>query len=163
MPIRSLQGPGSSSSAVFSARGRRHCFFAAAKQLEERGRRSAVILNDQGDAPIDTKYAALNGIRSGEVTGGCFCCRFSDLLRVMDALRSHAPDVIFAEPVGSCTDISATILHPLREYSDLYRIAPFTVLVDPARAKALLREDADPNLRFLFQNQVQEADLVCFT
>ena len=71
--------------------------------------------------------------------------------------------MILAEPVGSCTDISATVLHPLREYSDTYRIAPLTVLVDPARARELLGEDADPRLKFLFDNQLEEADLICFT
>jgi hypothetical protein len=35
--------------------------------------------------------------------------------------------------------------------------------VDPARASALHRADADPNLRFIFEKQLQEADLTCFT
>lgn len=147
----------------FLGAGKTTLLLAAAKELEKRGLRSAVILNDQGEALVDTSYAAWHGIQSGEVTGGCFCCRFSDLVQVMDDLRAYSPDVIFAEPVGSCTDISATILHPLHEYSDLYQLAPFTVLVDPARAKVLLREDADANLKFLFQKQLQEADIVCFT
>jgi len=125
--------------------------------------RIALILNDQGDALVDTELSALHGLKHGAVTGGCFCCKFSDLLNQMDALRKHAPDVIFAEPVGSCTDISATTLQPLREYSETYRLAPFTVLVDPARAKELLREDGEANMRFLFHKQLQEADIVCFT
>src|ERR1700722_1168941 len=81
----------------------------------------------------------------------------------MDDLREVSPYVIFAEPVGSCTDISATTLQPLREYSDTYRLAPFTVLVDPARAKELLRDNAEPSMKFLFLKQLQEADVVCFT
>ncbi|MFZ0515419.1 MAG: hypothetical protein WAM20_00115, partial [Acidobacteriaceae bacterium] len=59
--------------------------------------------------------------------------------------------------------ISATILHPLLEYRDEFRLAPFTVLVDPERARTLLAESADPHLSFLFQKQLQEADLVCWT
>jgi hypothetical protein len=65
--------------------------------------------------------------------------------------------------VGSCTDIAATVFGPLRQDSDAYRLAPFTVLVDPARAAALVGEDADPDLAFLFQKQIEEADLVCLT
>jgi hypothetical protein len=125
--------------------------------------RSALVLNDQGDALVDSELSALHGLNHGEVTGGCFCCRFSDLIDEMDALRQHLPDVIFAEPVGSCTDISATTLLPLREYSETYRLAPFTVLVDPARARELLRDDSEANLKFLFHKQLQEADIVCFT
>jgi hypothetical protein len=69
-------------------------------------------------------------------------------------------DVIFAEPVGSCTDISATVLGPLREDYEAYRVAPLTVLVDPARAAAMQSPNADPNISFLYQKQLQEADLV---
>ncbi len=147
----------------FLGAGKTTLLLAAARELERRGLRSAIVLNDQGEALVDTEYARLNELPSGEVTGGCFCCRFSELLDVMDALRRHAPHVILVEPVGSCTDISATVLHPLREYSDAYRIAPLTVLVDPTRARELLGEEADPRLRFLFDSQLEEADLICFT
>jgi hypothetical protein len=102
-------------------------------------------------------------MRSGEVTGGCFCCRLSELIDTIGDLRAYAPDVIFAEPVGSCTDLSATVLRPLLEYSDTYQLSPLTVLVDPLRARTMLEPDADPHMRFLFDKQLQEADLVCFT
>ncbi len=147
----------------FLGAGKTTLLLAAARELERRGLRSALILNDQGEALVDTEFASLHGVQSGEVTGGCFCCRLSDLLRVIDRLREHSPDIIFAEPVGSCTDISATTLHPLLERSEIYRVAPFTVLVDPARADALRSADADSDLRFLFEKQLQEADLICFT
>jgi hypothetical protein len=147
----------------FLGAGKTTLILAAARELERRGIRSAIILNDQGDALVDTGYAARNGRLTGEVTGGCFCCKLSDLIHVMGELRAHSPEVIFAEPVGSCTDISATILHPLLEYREEYRLAPFTVVVDPERATALLRADADPDVSFLFRKQLEEADLVCFT
>jgi len=147
----------------FLGAGKTTLLLAAARELERRGLRSAVVMNDQGEALVDSEFAALHGLHSGEVTGGCFCCRFSELVSVMDDLRSFAPDVIFAEPVGSCTDISATTLQPLRELSNQYRLAPFTVLVDPKHATEMLRADADPNLSFLFHKQIEEADLICFT
>ena len=147
----------------FLGAGKTTLLMAAARELESRGLRSAIILNDQGEALVDSSLAERNGLSSGEVTGGCFCCCFSDLLSVMSDLNRHAPDVIFAEPVGSCTDISATILGPLLEYSETYQLAPFTVLVDPMRAESLLKPDADAHLSFLFRKQLEEADLVCFT
>jgi hypothetical protein len=147
----------------FLGAGKTTLILAAAKELERRGIRSAVILNDQGNELVDTGFATQNAMQSGEVTGGCFCCKLSDLLRVMGELSAYQPDVIFAEPVGSCTDISATILHPLLEYREEFRLAPFTVLVDPERARTLLADDADPDLSFLFHKQLQEADLVCWT
>ncbi len=121
-----------------------------------RGLRSAIILNDQGESLVDTELARSIGLEAGEVTGGCFCCRFSELMRVAETLRET--DVIFAEPVGSCTDLSATILHPVREaFSDTFQLAPLTVLVDPGRPRD------NPDIEFLFQKQLEEADLVCYT
>jgi hypothetical protein len=72
--------------------------------------------------------------------------------------------VILAEPVGSCIDVSATVLQPIKRfYGDRYRLAPFTVLVDPRRAQELLAPNADRHLAYLFKNQIAEADLVCFS
>lgn len=147
----------------FLGSGKTSLILAAARLLEQRGLRCAVILNDQGHELVDTRHADAQGLLAREVTGGCFCCRFSGLMTVIEELRTRSLDVIFAEPVGSCTDISATVFGPLREEFDGYRVAPFTVLADPARAEELLSEDADSDLAFLFQNQLQEADLVCMT
>jgi CobW/HypB/UreG, nucleotide-binding domain len=147
----------------FLGSGKTTLILAAARELERRGLRSAMVWNDQGTDLVDSRYAALAGARSGEVTGGCFCCRLSQLIDAIDDLRTHAPDVIFAEPVGSCTDLSATVLRPLLQYRDTYQLSPLTVLVDPLRAQSMLEQNADPDMRFLFDKQLQEADLVGFT
>ena len=142
--------------------GKTRLLLAAGAVLRERGLRVAIITNDQGDALVDTRMAAASGFPAGEVAGGCFCCRFSDFVAAADRLA--AADVIFAEPVGSCTDLSATILQPLKRwYHRRFHLAPFTVVVDPARARELLAEDADPEAAFLFRNQLLEADLVVFS
>jgi hypothetical protein len=147
----------------FLGAGKTTLILAAARELKERGMRCAAILNDQSDALVDTELAELHGVPSGEVTAGCFCCRLSDLTAQLEAMLAYAPDVIFAEPVGSCTDISATVLHPLLAQQEAYRLAPFTVLADPLRAMELQRADADENVAFLFHKQLPEADLVCLT
>lgn len=147
----------------FLGSGKTSLILAAARILEKRGLCCAVILNDQGVELVDTRHAEMEGALAREVTGGCFCCRFSELISMIEELRTRAVDVIFAEPVGSCTDISATVFGPLREEFDRYRVAPFTVLVDPSRADELRGEDADSPLAFLFQKQLDEADLVCMT
>jgi G3E family GTPase len=147
----------------FLGSGKTNLILSAARLLEKRGLRCAVIMNDQGVELVDTRHAETEGVLAREVTGGCFCCRFSELASKIEELRAQVVDVIFAEPVGSCTDISATVFGPLREEFDRYRIAPFTVLVDPSRAAELRGEDADSPLAFLFQKQLQEADLVCMT
>jgi hypothetical protein len=148
----------------FLGAGKTTLILAAARELSKRGLKSAVILNDQGDSLVDTLFARQNGLDAAEVTGGCFCCRFSDLLESAQSLRAHAPDVIFAEPVGSCTDVSATVLRPLRErYFQEFRLAPLTVCVDPARAGEIEGPDCNPHLAFLYRHQFEEADLICYT
>jgi hypothetical protein len=148
----------------FLGAGKTTLILAAARELARRGLKSAIVLNDQGDSLVDTQFARQHGFDAAEVTGGCFCCRFSSLVDSAEALRAHSPDVIFAEPVGSCTDISATVLRPLREvYSREFRLAPFTVCVDPARAREIQSSGSNPHFAFLFRNQLAEADLVCYT
>ncbi len=147
----------------FLGAGKTTLILAAVRELKKLGKRSAAILNDLSGALVDTRLASLHDVPYGEVTEGCFCCRLSDLTTRFEEMLAYAPNVIFAEPVGSCTDIAATVLHPLREQRDRYRLAPFTVLVDPERADALRRSDADPHMLFLFRKQLAEADLVCVT
>ena len=73
------------------------------------------------------------------------------------------PDVIFAEPVGSCLDLAATVLRPvLRDEAAPFPVAPLTVLVDPARARQLAGTRMS-DLAYLFRHQLDEADIVCLT
>ena len=146
----------------FLGAGKTRLLLAAGEILRARGKRVGIVTNDQGGELVDTQLAAASGFDTGEVTGGCFCCRFSDFLRAAEQLARA--DVILAEPVGSCTDLSATILQPLKSWHGArFRLAPFTVLVDPARARELLAPGADPEAAYLFRNQLLEADIVAFT
>jgi hypothetical protein len=145
----------------FLGAGKTTLILAAARVLRQQGMRPAAILNDQGGELVDTAFARARDLAVSEVTGGCFCCRFSDFLDAASELSRDAPDVIFAEPVGSCTDLSPTILQPLKSgFLDRYRLAPLTVLVDPARAAERAR---DSHIDFLFDRQIAEADLVAFS
>jgi hypothetical protein len=137
----------------FLGAGKTTLILKAARILQSRGVRVAAVLNDQGDDLVDTELAQRSGVAADQVAGGCFCCRFPDLIDALERLRAHEPDVIFAEAVGSCTDIAATTLRPLlRDYGAEYRVAPLTVLVH--------ERPEELDLRFLFDLQVAEADLV---
>ncbi len=148
----------------FLGSGKTTLIVKAAELLRERGKRSAAILNDQGADLVDTRLVSNHEIPAGQVTGGCFCCRFSDLIDAAERLKQHQPDVIFAEAVGSCTDVSATTLQPLkRDFTADFQLAPYTVLVDPARLDEVRSGRTNPDMAFLFQKQMEEADLVCMT
>ena len=148
----------------FLGAGKTTLILAAARVLENRGLRAAAVLNDQGHDLVDTQLVDRSGIAADDVTGGCFCCKFTELIAAAERLRKYSPSVIFAEAVGSCTDISATTLQPLKlYYRDQFRVAPYSVLVDPQRAREMQTDLASADVSFLFRTQIEEADLVCFT
>jgi hypothetical protein len=144
--------------------GKTSLIVAAARRLAEQGRRVGVVTNDQGSGLVDTALVRAAHVPVAEVSGGCFCCRLSDLLSACDALAAERPEVIFAEPVGSCVDLAATVLRPLlRDEAHRFRVAPLTVLVDPARAIEMTDPGRDADVAYLFRQQLDEADIVCFT
>jgi hypothetical protein len=148
----------------FLGAGKTTLLVRAARELRAQGLRPAIITNDQGGSLVDTGYAEAEGLASGEVTGGCFCCRFSDLVAAAEEVKHFRPDVIFAEPVGSCIDLSATILQPWKQsLGERFPLAPLTVLVDPATLAAMGRDEADPAMSYLYRNQLAEADVLCST
>ena len=146
----------------FLGAGKTTLILKAARMLAGRGVRVAAILNDQDEGLVDTRVARAQSVMAEEVAGGCFCCRFSDLVEATERLREHDPEVIFAEPVGSCIDISATVVHPLKAlHRDQLRVAPLTVLVDPRLAADVFAGRAGEDVSYLFRNQLEEADILC--
>src|SRR5690242_20016016 len=99
-----------------------------AQHLRAGGARVGLITNDQGSQLVDTAMLSSHGFPVEEISGGCFCCRFNSL---MDAARklttATRPDIFVAEPVGSCTDLVATVSYPLRRiYGDAFTVAPLS-------------------------------------
>ncbi len=142
--------------------GKTRLLLRAAEIVMGRGLNTAIITNDQAEGLVDTSISARTVERVEEVAGGCFCCRFDAFASAAERLRCHNPDAIFAEPVGSCTDLAATVLRPFRDlYGSEFRLAPLSVLVDPSRIDEILMGDSD--VAYLFRKQLEEADLVCFT
>ena len=151
----------------FLGAGKTTTMLATAKLLERRGERVSLVTNDQGADLVDTQLARAAGIGDiGEVTGGCFCCRFDDLATVVTRLAEQVnPTVIIAEAVGSCTDLQSTVVRPLRQlHGDQLDTAPLTVTVDPVRYSAMRaltsRTGTEPDLAYLYRHQLAEADIV---
>src|SRR3954454_4724314 len=111
-----------------------------AEYLTGRGLKVGLITNDQGSQLVDTAMLSSRGFAVEEIPGGCFCCRFNSLVEAARKLsRETRPDLFIAEPVGSCTDLVATVTYPLRRiYGNEFTIAPLSVLVDPSRASRML-------------------------
>lgn len=149
----------------FLGAGKTTTLLAAARELRARGHRPAIVTNDQGRDLVDTRLARTVTDAVGEVLDGCFCCRFTDLAEVTTTLVDGGADVVLAEAVGSCTDLRATVVRPLRAYhGDALRLAPLTTIVDPLRYRAFARAWAaghnDNDTAYLYAHQLAEADLL---
>lgn len=151
----------------FLGAGKTTTMIATAQALQERGRRVAVITNDQGVELVDTALVRSKLDSVAEVTGGCFCCRFEDLVDAIRALvDGDTPvDTVIAEAVGSCTDLQATVVRPLRaHYGDTMVVSPLTTVVDPLRYlafdRAAQRGEPESDLSYLFRQQLTEADVI---
>ena len=112
-----------------------------AARLTEQGLRVGLITNDQGRNLVDTAMLRSQRFATEEIPGGCFCCRFNSLVEAAHRLTERSrPQVFIAEPVGSCTDLVATVAYPLRRlYGEDFTVAPVSVLVDPIRALRVVR------------------------
>jgi Ni2+-binding GTPase involved in maturation of urease and hydrogenase len=137
-----------------------------AQALTLKGLKVGLITNDQGSNMVDTAMLRSRGFATEEIPGGCFCCRFNSLVHAASKLTSAtAPDVFIAEPVGSCTDLIATVTYPLRGmYGDQFSVAPLSVLIDPIRALRILEVEEgsrfSEKVRYIYLKQMEEADLI---
>ncbi len=148
----------------FLGSGKTSLMLAAGRRLRDRGVKVAVLTNDQAAGLVDTVTARNREFDAGEVAGACFCCAFTKFVDAAADLAARGAEVILAEPVGSCTDIAATVLGPVREnFGHLFRLAPFTVLVDAAQYLSMHAAEADPEVAWLYGRQIAEADILAFS
>jgi len=137
-----------------------------AQKLTADGLKVGLITNDQGSELVDTAMLRSRGFATEEIPGGCFCCRFNSLVDAASKLTAASrPDVFIAEPVGSCTDLVATVTYPLRRmYGNDFSIAPLSVLVDPIRAQRIfgLADGGkfSEKVLYIYRKQLEEADLI---
>lgn len=137
-----------------------------AARLTGQGLRVGLITNDQGRNLVDTAMLRSQGFATEEIPGGCFCCRFNSLVEAARKLTAQSrPEVFIAEPVGSCTDLVATVTYPLRRlYGEDFTVAPVSVLVDPIRALRVFGLERggsfSEKVLYIYNKQLEEADLV---
>ena len=150
----------------FLGAGKTTAVLRLAEHLQSRGLRIGMITNDQSFGLVDTAMLGSHGFAVEEITGGCFCCKFNSLVEASDRLSAEArPDVFIAEPVGSCTDLKATVDYPLRRiYGNDFSVAPLSVMVDPVRASRILGLEAGASfskkVTYIYRKQLEEADII---
>jgi G3E family GTPase len=156
----------------FLGAGKTTLLAQAAMRLSQRGHRVGLVANDQAADLVDSEVFRLSGACVEEVANGCFCCRFPDMVAALNRLASRdEADILLGEPVGSCTDLAATVVRPLKMlHADEFRLAPLSVLVDGnqvrvlARLRAARHDNPPPrfpdNVLYIYEKQLEEADLI---
>jgi G3E family GTPase len=150
----------------FLGAGKTTCVSKLAQELTDQGFTVGLITNDQGSELVDTAMLRSRGFATEEIPGGCFCCRFNSLVDAANKLTELSrPDVFIAEPVGSCTDLVATVTYPLRRmYGANFVISPLSVLVDPIRAQRIFGlapgGKFSEKVLYIYRKQLEEADFI---
>lgn len=150
----------------FLGAGKTTALARLARMYQSRGLRVGVVTNDQAHDLVDTNTFRAQGFDTQEVPGACFCCRFDELVSRVGSLEAAGrPDVILAEPVGSCTDLVATVIQPLKDlYAGQFEVAPYAVLFKPSHGARILRDQPaggfSPKAAYIFKKQLEEADAI---
>ena len=132
----------------------------------DQGKKVGIVTNDQTTDLVDTHNLRSQGFNVGEVAGSCFCCNFNELTSVVEKVQQvNLPDIILAEPVGSCTDLVATVIRPLKQvYNQPVEVAPYGVILKPSHGLKILRNEAkagfSPKAAYIFRKQLEEADFI---
>ena len=150
----------------FLGAGKTTAMARLARHYMSRGQRVGLVTNDQAQDLVDTNSLRAQGFPVEEVPGACFCCKFDELLGRVETLQtSQRPDVVLAEPVGSCTDLVATVVQPIKDlYGERFEVAPYAVLFKPSHGLRILRNEAgsgfSPKAAYIFRKQLEEADAI---
>jgi len=149
---------------VFWVQEKRLFFGIWQKKLSEQGKKVGLISNDQAADLVDTAFLQQSGGVTSEVSGSCFCCNYNGFVSAIEDIRiKNEVDVIIAEPVGSCTDLSATIIQPLKDLQkEELEVAPLSVLIDPSRLVAIFNNTntMHESTEYILSKQLEEADFI---
>lgn len=146
----------------FLSSGKTTAISHAALLLNKADRRVGVITNDQGEFQVDSAFIKHLQIAHQEIGGGCFCCNYEDLSQAIQLLNKEArPELIFAESVGSCTDLVATVINPLaRFYPKINTLV--VIFIDGKFLIKILKGEVSflsENIRYIYKKQLEEADV----
>lgn len=152
----------------FLGAGKTTLLYEVTRRLTTRGLKVGLITNNQAPDLADTSLLKHASINVAEVSGSCFCCDFKSLRKAIEKVgNQHTTDIIIAEPVGSCTDLSATLINPMKEImKSEITPGPLTVLVDPARLKDVLDGNPGnlhPSVAYIIKKQMEESDVIAIT
>jgi G3E family GTPase len=147
----------------FLGSGKTTAIVAASQLLKQSQKKVAIITNDQGDQQVDGAFVKALGISTREVSNGCFCCNYNELDAHIDSFQyENNPDIIFAESVGTCTDLIATVVKPLTDLRKNVEVvisifADADLLCSVFEGRSSFVEES---VRYIYKKQLEEADVL---
>jgi len=152
----------------FLGAGKTTLLYETTKFLLNRGKKVGLISNDQASELVDTAILLQTNVKVAEVSGSCFCCNFNGLIDSIKQVNANSDtDIIIAEPVGSCTDLSATIIQPLKaNFNQDLLISPLTVLADPFQLESIIagkNAGLHASSAYILKKQLEESDIIAIT
>ncbi len=151
----------------FLGSGKTTAIHQACDYLVKNDVKTAVITNDQGIRLVDGSFFESINIPNRQVQKGCFCCNYIDLEKEIVSLEAvDGPDVIFAEAVGSCSDMIATVMKPLLKHHHDTSVT-FSTLADIRLLKMMLQGEGttafSESICYIFSKQLEEAPVIIVT
>jgi G3E family GTPase len=147
----------------FLGSGKTTAIVNACQYLIKKDQCVAVITNDQGDQQVDSAFVKSFGIPAAEVANGCFCCNYDQLDKhIHSFIKDSQTQIIFAESVGSCTDLVATVAKPfVREMPGCSVV--ISVFADAPLFLSLFEGSVNfisENVQYIYKKQLEEADVL---
>ena len=147
----------------FLGSGKTTAITTAAKMLFRDNISVGVIMNDQGSQLVDTAFADSLAIPNSEIKNGCFCCNYEQFYSAIQHLNTTIhPDIIFAEAVGSCTDLVATIVKPLMRVDPSIEIVLSVFADGPVLLSSLEGRSSfiSEDVQYIYKKQLEEAGVL---
>src|SRR5215470_477867 len=147
----------------FLGSGKTTAIATAAKIFARENILLAVITNDQGSQLVDAAFIDSLNIPGSEVKNGCFCCNYDQFCSAIEGLKaSIGPEIIFAEAVGSCADLVATIVKPLNRFHPDIKVS-LSVFADGQVLLSLIEGQSSfisNDIQYIYKKQLEEAGLI---
>lgn len=151
--------------AVFSGflgAGKTTTMIALVRYFTEKHGKAAMISNDLGHGVnlADHRLAKLSGVNASEITDNCICYVNEQLAQRLDGYYDEGCDLVVSDIPGFGVGALEHVYHGLTEkFPGRFPLAPFTVLVEPGTVEKL-RGGAAGDLRYIYDTQLTEADLI---
>ncbi|MGN0960204.1 MAG: GTP-binding protein, partial [Coriobacteriales bacterium] len=150
----------------FLGAGKTTTMIALAEYMDAHMQKVGIIANDLGAQLVDTNLTRESGCTVEEIASGCICYQMENTVDRIRRMRDGAGAKLVMSDIPGCG--VGTVEHVykqiLRDNPDEFWLGPLTVIVDPERLRMIMPEQADinlpPELKYLLETQVEEADLV---